>query len=66
MQLERERRVERLLVERGETAVLAANLPHVAKPEIVKRYDQLIAMEDGTLADSSAGPHESTAAAGRN
>jgi hypothetical protein len=53
MQVEREKaRCERLL-QACEYAVLAANLPRIAKPEIVKRYDRLIAMEEGTLADPS-------------
>ena len=54
LQLDREKaRCERLL-RACEDAVLAANLSRIAKPEIVKRYDQLLAMEEGTLADSSA------------
>jgi hypothetical protein len=53
MQLERDKaRVERLL-RACETAVLAANLSKVAKPEIAQRYEELIRMEEGTLADSS-------------
>jgi hypothetical protein len=53
MQLERDKaRVERLL-RACETAVLAANLSKIAKPEIVRRYEELLRMEEGTLADSS-------------
>lgn len=53
MQVEREKaRAERLL-RACETAVLAANLAKVAKPEIVKHYEQLVAMENATLDDSS-------------
>jgi hypothetical protein len=66
MQVEREKaRVERLL-RTCETAVLAANLRQVAKPEIVERYEKLIAMEEGGLAESSAAHRESSAAAGGN
>ena len=53
MKIEREKaRAERLL-RTCENAVLAENLPRVATPEIVKRYEQLLAMENETLADSS-------------
>lgn len=53
MQLERDKaRVERLL-RACETAALAANLAKVAKPEIVERYEALIRMEEGGLADPS-------------
>ena len=45
-------RLERLL-RTCEDAVLAENLSRVASPEIVKRYQQLLSMEEGTLADSS-------------
>jgi len=45
-------RLERLL-RTCEDAVLAENLSRVAAPEIVKRYQALIAMEEETLADSS-------------
>ncbi len=63
LQLEREKaRVERLL-RTCEDAVLAANLPRVAEPEIVKRYEQLVAMEEGTLADSSDPHGEASSAA---
>ncbi len=62
MQLERDKaRVERLL-RASETAVLAANLSKVAKPEIVQRYEQLLKMEEGTLADPITTHRESTAA----
>jgi hypothetical protein len=33
--------------------VLAANLSRVAESEIVSRYEKILAMEEGTLADSS-------------
>lgn len=65
LHLEREKaRCERLL-QACEYAVLAANLPRTTKPEIVERYDQLLDMEEGTLADSSnANPQaQSTASA---
>jgi hypothetical protein len=53
LKVEREKaRCERLL-QACEYAVLAANLPRIAKPEIVKRYARLIAMEEGTLSDAS-------------
>jgi hypothetical protein len=45
-------RLERLL-RTCEDAVLAENLSRVAAPEVVKRYQELLAMEEGTLADSS-------------
>lgn len=67
LQLEREKaRCERL-VQACEYAVLAANLPRIAKPEIVKRYEQLLAMEEGTLADSSNAnpPAQSAISAGQ-
>ena len=38
---------------KGTSAALAANLAKVAKPEIVKHYEQLVAMENATLDDSS-------------
>jgi hypothetical protein len=66
MQLERDKaRVERLL-RASETAVLAANLPKVARPEIVQRYEQLLKMEEGSLADPGAAHRDSTAAAAGN
>jgi hypothetical protein len=47
-----EARLQRLL-QTCESIVLAANLPHVAPREIVERYEQLLAMEEGTLVDPS-------------
>jgi hypothetical protein len=56
MQLERDKaRVERLL-RACQIAILAANLPKVAKPEIVERYEELIRMEEGGLAASVKPP----------
>ena len=53
LQAERESaRLERLL-HTCEDAVLAENLSRVASPEIVKRYQRVLSMEEGTLADSS-------------
>lgn len=53
LKVEREKaRCERLL-QACEYAVLAANLPRVAKPEVVKRYARLIAMEEGTLSEAN-------------
>jgi hypothetical protein len=64
MQLDRDKaRVERLL-RACETAILAANLSKVAKPEIVRRYEDLLRMEEGGLADSSH--NKSSSAAGGN
>ena len=54
MQLEREKACTERLLQACEYAALGANLPRVAKPEIIKRYEQLLAMEEGTLADSSS------------
>jgi hypothetical protein len=49
LQLEREKaRCERLIAT-CEEAVLAKNLSLVATPEIVARYEQLLAMEEGSL-----------------
>jgi hypothetical protein len=45
-------RLERLL-RTCENAVLAENLSRVASAEIVKRCQQLVSMEEGTLADST-------------
>jgi len=54
MKLEREKaRCERLM-QACEYAVLAANLPRVATPEIVSRYERLITMEEGALSDTNA------------
>lgn len=61
MQLERDKaRVERLL-RACETAALAANLAKVAKPEIVERYEALLRMEEGGLADPSLPKSPATA-----
>jgi hypothetical protein len=50
LNLERERaRVERLL-RTAENVVLAANLPRVASPDIVTRYERLRSLEESTLA----------------
>jgi hypothetical protein len=53
MQLEREKACCERLLQTCEEAALAANLPRVAAPEIVKRYEQLLAMEEESLASSS-------------
>lgn len=66
MQLERDKaRVERLL-RTCEDAALIANLPRVAKPEVVKRYDELVAMEEETLDGSSAAGVENASAENGN
>ena len=50
LDLERQRaKVERLL-RTAENVILAANLPHVASPEIVARYEKLRSLEASTLA----------------
>jgi hypothetical protein len=50
LDLERQRaKVERLL-RTAENIVLAANLPHVATPEIVARHEKLRRLEESTLA----------------
>ncbi len=50
LDLERQRaKVERLL-RTAENVVLAANLPDVASPEIVARYEKLRSLEESTLA----------------
>jgi hypothetical protein len=52
LNLERtEAKVQRLL-RTCEDIVLAANLPKVATPEIAARYEQLVKLECGTLAES--------------
>jgi hypothetical protein len=62
LQLEREKaRCERL-IETCEEAVLAWNLPLVAKPEIVERYERLLAMEEGSLSCSATAAPSSAAA----
>jgi hypothetical protein len=50
----RSAKVRRLILEL-ETINLAANLPRVAKPEIVERYRQIIALEATSLAPSARG-----------
>jgi hypothetical protein len=63
LQFEREKaRCERL-IETCEEAVLAKNLPLVAKPEIVDRYEQLLAMEEGSLMGPAAAASPASAAA---
>jgi hypothetical protein len=64
LQLEREKaRCERL-IETCEEAVLTKNLPLVAKPAIVDRYEQLLAMEEGSLTGpAAAAPRSADAAA---
>jgi hypothetical protein len=54
LQLEREKAGCERLLETCEDAVLAANLPRVASEEVVNRYEQLLAMEEGTLAESTS------------
>jgi hypothetical protein len=54
LQLEREKACCERLLETCEDAVLAANLPRMASEEIVNRYEQLLAMEEGSLADSTS------------
>jgi hypothetical protein len=56
LQLEREKACCERLLETCEDAVLAANLPRVASEEIVSRYEQLLAIEEGTLRGPSSGP----------
>ena len=45
-----------------ESAALAANLPHVASPELVQRYAQLRAVEAGALGSAGRSPQTVTAA----
>lgn len=45
-----------------ESTALAANLPHVASPELVQRYEQLRAVEAGTLGSAARSPQTVTAA----
>jgi hypothetical protein len=54
LQLERQKACCERLLETCEEVVLAANLPRVASPEIVKRYEQIRSMEEGTLANSTS------------
>lgn len=49
LQLEREKACCERLLETCEDAVLAANLPRVATEDIVERYEQILAMEEGAL-----------------
>ncbi|MCC7476649.1 MAG: hypothetical protein IT425_14770 [Pirellulales bacterium] len=51
MQLEREKACGERLQRVCETAVLAGNLRQVAEEEIVRRYEQLLRLEDGTLVE---------------
>jgi hypothetical protein len=53
MQLKREKaKCERLLAS-CEDAVLTANLHRVASADVVKRYEQMLSIEEGTLTDSA-------------
>jgi len=52
-----EARLQRLL-QTCESVVLAANLPQVAPREIVERYEQLLAMEESTLAAVQSGKQD--------
>jgi hypothetical protein len=49
LQLSRDEARLQRLVNTCEAVALAANLPRIAPAEIVTRYQQLVAMEDGTL-----------------
>jgi hypothetical protein len=49
LQLSRDEARLQRLVNTCETVALAANLPRIAPAEIVSRYQQLVAMEEGTL-----------------
>jgi hypothetical protein len=53
LQLEREKACCERLLATCEDAVLAANLPRVASDEIAGRYNEILAMEDGSLAEST-------------
>lgn len=53
LQAERDKARAERLRRQCETLVFAANLPKVAAPEIVKRYEQLLAMEEETLTEAS-------------
>ncbi len=53
LQLERDKARTERLQRQCETLVLAANLPKVATPEIVKRYEQLLALEEEALTEPS-------------
>ena len=52
-------RLERLL-QTCEDVVLAINLSRIGPPPIVQRYQQILSMEEGTLADSSNTPASGT------
>ena len=58
--LHQEAKFQRLL-RTAENVVLAANLPRIASEEIVKRYEQMIALEEGAL--TAPDPTAATAAA---
>lgn len=51
LQLERDKARAERLRRQCETLVLTANLSKIATPEIVKRYERLLAMEDETLTE---------------
>jgi len=64
LQLERDKACCERLIETCEEAVLAKNLALVAKPEIVTRYTELLAMEEGSLTEpATVTPHSVDAAA---
>jgi hypothetical protein len=69
LQLEREKACCERLLETCEDAVLTANLPHVAPEEIVRRFEQILTMEEGTLAgpaDAAPEPQGRTTASSAN
>jgi hypothetical protein len=55
LKLSREEARLQRLVNTCEVVALAANLPRIAPAEIVSRYQQLVAMEEGTLAGTETG-----------
>jgi hypothetical protein len=59
MQLEREKACCERLLQTCEEAVLAVNLPRVAAPDVVSRYEQIVAMEEGSLASPKLPARES-------
>jgi hypothetical protein len=54
MKLEREKACCERLLQACEEAVLAANLPRIATPDVISRYKQIVAMEEGSLTPATA------------
>ena len=54
MKLEREKACCERLLQACEEAVLAANLPRIATPDVLRRYEQIVAMEEGSLTPPTA------------